>query len=33
MNQIQDLLKGKIIKFNLPQLIAIARKIGATVRL
>jgi predicted XRE-type DNA-binding protein len=31
--QIHNLLNGKINKFNLPQLIAIARKIGITVRL
>jgi predicted XRE-type DNA-binding protein len=32
-DQVRDLLNGKINKFNLPQLIAIARKIGVTVRL
>ena len=31
-DEIQNLLNGKINKFNLPQLIAIARKIGVTVR-
>ena len=33
VEQIQNLLNGKINKFNLPQLIAIAKKIGVTVRL
>ena len=33
VDQVSDLLNGKINKFNLPQLIAIARKIGVTVRL
>jgi predicted XRE-type DNA-binding protein len=32
VDQVSDLMKGKIHKFNLPQLIAIARKIGVTVR-
>ena len=30
---VRDLMAGKIHKFNLPQLIAIARKVGVTVRL
>ena len=33
VDQVSDLMKGKIYKFNLPQLIIIARKIGVTVRL
>jgi predicted XRE-type DNA-binding protein len=33
IDQVSDLIKGKIKKFNLPQLITIARKIGITVRL
>jgi len=32
VEQIHNLVSGKINKFNLPQLIAIARKIGITVR-
>ena len=32
-DQIQDLLAGKIDKFSLGELVAIARKIGVTVRL
>ena len=32
-DQIRDLMAGKIDQFSLPQLIAIARKIGVTVRL
>ena len=33
VEQIQNLLYGKVNKFNLPQLIAIAKKIGVIVRL
>ena len=33
VDQIHDLVNGKINQFNLPQLIAIAKKIGVTVRL
>jgi predicted XRE-type DNA-binding protein len=33
VEQIQNLLNGKVDKFDLPQLIAIAKKIGVTVRL
>jgi predicted XRE-type DNA-binding protein len=33
VDQIHDLLNGKINKFSLPLLIGIARKIGVTVRL
>ena len=33
VNQVSDLMKGKIHKLNLVELIAIARKIGVTVRL
>ena len=32
VDQVSDLMKGKIHKFSLPQLITIARKIGITVR-
>ena len=32
-DQVRDLMAGNINKFNLPQLITIARKIGITVRL
>jgi predicted XRE-type DNA-binding protein len=31
-DQVRDLMNGKIYKFSLPKLIAIARKIGVTVR-
>ncbi len=33
VDQIHDLINGKLDKFSLPQLIAIAKKIGVTVRL
>ena len=33
VEQIQNLLNGRLKHFSLPQLIAIARKIGVTVRL
>jgi hypothetical protein len=33
VDQVRDLMADKIHKFNLPQLIAIARMIGVTVRL
>jgi predicted XRE-type DNA-binding protein len=33
VDQIQNLLNGRINKFSLPQLIAIAKKIGVIVRL
>ena len=33
VDQVSDLMKGRVNKFNLPQLIAVARKIGVTVRL
>ena len=33
VDQIHDLVNGKINQFNLPQLIEIARKLGITVRL
>jgi predicted XRE-type DNA-binding protein len=33
VDQVRDLMAGKINKFSLPQLITIARKIGITVRL
>jgi predicted XRE-type DNA-binding protein len=33
VDQIHDLVNGRINQFNLPQLIEIARKIGVTVRL
>ena len=32
IGHVHDLMSGRINKFNLPQLITIARKIGITVR-
>jgi len=32
VDQVYDLANGKIDNFNLPQLVAIARKMGVTVR-
>ncbi len=33
VNHVRDLVSGRVSKFSLPQLIAIARKIGVTIRL
>jgi len=32
VDQVRDLVSGRVKKINLPQLITIARKIGITVR-